>query len=91
MTCSNVVNFEVGERYFCCLQLANGEIDIVPCSAGEMTDQVLLERAPAMALVVDPDRYVKTLYTVTKVADTEKQVFMLSEMSRNGQMTNKLT
>lgn len=91
LTCSNVVNFEVGERYFCCLQLANGEIDIVPCSAGEMTDQVLLERAPAMALVVDPDRYVKTLYTVTKVADTEKQVFMLSEMSRNGQMTNKLT
>lgn len=59
--------------------------------AGEMTNQIILTRPPLQPLVVGSDRYVKTLYKVVKAADTSKDVFMLSEMTPNDQMTNKVT
>ncbi|WP_157407121.1 host specificity factor TipJ family phage tail protein, partial [Acinetobacter guillouiae] len=91
LTCSMDVDFEDGEQYYCCLQIADGSVDIIECTAGEYTNQIILNHAPTMALVVGTDRYVKTLYSITKVAETSSQAFMLSEMSRNTQMTNKLT
>ena len=91
LTCSMDVDFEDGEQYYCCLQIADGSVDIIECSPGEYTNQIILNHAPTMALVVGIDRYVKTLYSITKVAETSSQAFMLSEMSRNTQMTNKLT
>lgn len=91
LTCSNEVEFVSGEQYYCCLQMADAEVDIVPCQPGEYTNQIILSQVPRLPLVVDPDRYVKTLYTVTRVAATQKQAFMLSEMSRNSQTSNKLT
>lgn len=91
LTCSQDVDFEVGEQYYCQLQMSNATVDIVECIAGEMTNQIILTRPPLQPLVVDPDRYVKTLYRVVKAADTSKDVFMLSEMTPNDQMTNKLT
>ena len=91
LTCSMDVDFEDGEQYYCCLQIADGSVDIIECSPGEYTNQIILNHAPTMALVVGTDRYVKTLYSITKVAETSSQAFMLSEMSRNTQMTNKLT
>ncbi|MBJ8421921.1 hypothetical protein I6M74_08405 [Acinetobacter bereziniae] len=91
LTCSMDVDFEDGEQYYCCLQIADGSVDIIECSPGEYTNQIILNHAPTMALVVGTDRYVRTLYSITKVAETSSQAFMLSEMSRNTQMTNKLT
>ncbi|MDF2419180.1 hypothetical protein GWP85_16945 [Acinetobacter beijerinckii] len=91
LTCSQDVDFEVGEQYYCQLQMRNATVDIVECIAGEMTNQIILTRPPLQPLVVDPDRYVKTLYRVVKAADTSKDIFMLSEMTPNDQMTNKLT
>ena len=91
LTCSSDVDFEENTQYYICLQMSDGEVSIVGCLPGEYSNQVLLVQAPRMALVVNADRYVKTLYTVTKVGDSEKQAFMLTEMSRNSQTSNKLT
>ncbi|USA54570.1 host specificity factor TipJ family phage tail protein [Acinetobacter sp. C32I] len=91
LTGSQDVDFVSGETYYCHLQMQNATVDIVECTAGEMTNQIILTRPPIQALVVDPDRYVKTLYTVIKGADSSKSIFMLSEMTPNDQMTNKLT
>lgn len=91
LTCSQDVIFETGEQYFCHLQLDDATVDIVECVAGAEPYEVNLIRPPLRPLVVDPDRYVKTLYTVIKAADTGKSAFMLSEMTPNDQMTNKLT
>ncbi|WP_327858650.1 host specificity factor TipJ family phage tail protein [Acinetobacter guillouiae] len=91
LTCSMDVDFEDGEQYYCCLQIADGSVDIIECIAGEYTNQIILNHAPTMALVIGTDRYLKTLYSITKVAETSSQAFMLTEMSRNTQMTNKLT
>lgn len=91
LTCSQNVEFLAGQQYYCHLQMQNATVDIVECSAGEMTNQIILTRPPMEPLVLDPDRYVKTLYTVIKAADSSKSVFMLSEMQPNDQMTNKLT
>lgn len=91
LTCSQDVIFESGQQYFCHLQLDDATVDIVECVAGAEPYEVNLTRPPLRPLVVDPDRYVKTLYTVIKAADTNKSAFMLSEMTPNDQMTNKLT
>ena len=91
LTCSSDVDFEENTQYYICLQMSDGEVSIVGCLPGEYSNQVLLVQAPRMALVVNADRYVKTLYTVTKAGDSEKQAFMLTEMSRNSQTSNKLT
>ncbi|MCH7381186.1 host specificity factor TipJ family phage tail protein [Acinetobacter higginsii] len=91
LTCSQDVIFEAGAQYFCHLQLDDATVDIVECVAGAEPYEINLIRPPLRPLVVDPDRYVKTLYTVIKAADSAKDVFMLSEMSPNDQMTNKLT
>lgn len=91
LTCSQDVDFVSGETYYVHLQMQNATVDIVECTAGEMTNQIILTRPPMQALVVDPDRYVKTLYTVIKGADSGNRIFMLTEMTPNDQMTNKLT
>ena len=91
LTCSQDVNFESGQQYYCHLQMKNATVDIIECYPGEYTRQIVLAMPPSHALVVDPDRYVKTLYTVIKAGDTSKDIFMLSEMTPNDEMTNKLT
>ncbi|WP_433846890.1 host specificity factor TipJ family phage tail protein [Acinetobacter proteolyticus] len=91
LTCSQDVDFVSGETYYVHLQMQNATVDIVECTAGEMTNQIILTRPPMQALVVNADRYVKTLYTLIKGADSSKSIFMLSEMAPNDQMTNKLT
>lgn len=91
LTCSQDVIFEAGAQYFCHLQLDNATVDIVECVAGAEAYEIHLTRPPMRPLVVDPDRYVKTLYTVVKAVDTQKDAFMLSEMTPNDEMTNKLT
>lgn len=91
LTCSQNVDFIDGEQYYCHLQMQDATVDIVECVAGEYTNQIILTRPPLHPLVVDPDRYVKTLYTVVKATETAKSAFMLSEMTPNDQMTNKLT
>ncbi|MEG2445397.1 MAG: host specificity factor TipJ family phage tail protein [Acinetobacter sp.] len=90
LTCSQNVEFEAGVQHFCHLQMQNATVDIIECTPGEMTNQIILTRPPMQPLVVDPDRYVKTLYSVIKATDSAKSIFMLSEMNPNDQMTNKL-
>ncbi len=91
LTCSKDVDFVAGEQYYCHLQLSNATVDIIECLPGERSRQIILSRPPMQPLVLDPDRYVKTLYTVIKAADTKKTAFMMTELTPKDQMTNRLT
>lgn len=91
LTLSQNVEFKDGVDYYCFLQLSDGSTQSILCHAGEMTNEIILTESPRLPLVIDPDRYVKTLYTVVESSETDKQAFMLTEMSPNDQMTNKLT
>lgn len=91
MTCSQDVIFESGAQYYCHLQMDDATVDIVECVAGAEANEIHLTRPPMRPLVVEPDRYVKTLYSVVKAEDSQKDAFMLSEMDPNDEMTNKLT
>ncbi len=91
LTCSQDVRFESGAQYYCHLQMDDATVDIVECVAGAEADEIHLIRPPMRPLVVDPDRYVKTLYSVVKAEDRPKDAFMMSEMDPNDEMTNKLT
>lgn len=91
LSMSQDVEIDAMSNYYCYLQLSDGSVDMIPCTAGEDTNQVILQRLPLKPLVTDADRYVKTLYSVVKATETETQAFMLTELSPNDQMTNKLT
>lgn len=82
--------FDVGSDYFIHLQISNATVDVVPCIAGVDKYHVVLNRPPVQPLVVADDRYVKTLYTLVRVDQTEAQAFMLEELTPQTQMTNTL-
>lgn len=91
LTLSQNVEFKDGVEYYCFLQLSDGSTQSILCHPGEMTNEIILTESPRLPLVIDSDRYVKTLYTVVESSEADKQAFMLTEMSPNDQMTNKLT
>lgn len=91
LSLSQDVNLEDGQIYYINLQMPDASIDIIQCLKTDQSDQIVLSRAPRMPLVVDEDRYIKTTYSIIKATDTEKQAFLLTEMSPNDAMTNKLT
>ena len=71
--------------YFIYLQLADGRVDIVPCSyVDEYT--VLLSRPPLIALVPE-----FTTYQLIESAETPRNAFMVTEIRPQGKMTNMLT
>lgn len=82
--------FDVGSDYFIYLQISDGSVDMVPCTAGVDKYHVVLSRPPVQPLVVADDRYVKTLYTLVRADQTEAQAFMLEELTPQTQMTNTL-
>lgn len=71
--------------YFIYLQLADGRVDIVPCS---YVDEyaVLLSRPPLIALVPE-----FTTYQLIESTETPHNAFMVTEIRPQGKMTNMLT
>lgn len=82
--------FEAGFVYYAYFQLPDASVDMIQCSTGPDDYSMTLARAPLLPLVVDPDRYVKTLYSLVKADEREKQAFMLEELTPQTQMTNTL-
>lgn len=82
--------FESGFVYYAYFQLPDASVDMIQCSAGPDEYSITLARAPLLPLVVDSDRYVKTLYSLVKADECEKQAFMLEELTPQTQMTNTL-
>lgn len=71
--------------YFIYLQLADGRVDIVPCSyIDEYT--VLLSRPPLIALVPE-----FATYQLIESTETPHNAFMVTEIRPQGKMTNMLT
>ena len=87
---SQPCKFEVGHDYYVHLQIANATVDMVPCTVGSDDYSIVLSRPPVQPLVVDPDRYVKTLYTLVRADQAEIDAFMLEELTPQTQMTNTL-
>lgn len=90
ITTSQPCKFESGQSYFVHLQISNATVDVVPCIAGLDDYSIVLSRPPVQPLVVDPDRYVKTLYTLVRADQADAQAFMLEELTPQTQMTNTL-
>lgn len=72
------------------LQMSDGTVDIIGCIAGPSKNQVILNRAPLMPLVVDSDRYAKTTYEIINAGNETSSMFLLAEMSPQSKMTNSL-
>lgn len=89
LTLSQAVDVTSGSSIY--LQLYDGSVDIIGCQAGEFPNQVILNRAPLLPLVVDHDRYAKTTYQIVRAGEAGKSLFVLTEMTPQSKMTNSLT
>lgn len=90
LTLSQNVEFSQNQVKKIYLQMPNGSVDMIDCIAGEMTNQVVLSRAPVDSLVVESDRYLKTTYQIVDSENAGKSAFLVTEMSPSGKMTNSL-
>lgn len=90
LTLSQNVEFSQNQVKKIYLQMPNGSVDMIDCIAGEMTNQVVLSRAPVDSLVVESDRYLKTTYQIVNSENAGKSAFLVTEMSPSGKMTNSL-
>ncbi len=91
LTLSQNVEFKNNEFYFIYLQMPEGVVDSIQVSPGQMTNEVVLQRAPIQPLVIDKDRYLKTTYIVLPVEEVANSAFMMTELKPQGKMINTLT
>lgn len=94
LTLSQPIAIIAGTEYVVFLQLANGFVEILPCSYAPSRNQITLLQAPSMDLVTDDESFVKTLYQIIKTSDLDKgnnKAFLLQEKSPNGSFINSLT
>ncbi|TCB50951.1 hypothetical protein E0H80_06165 [Acinetobacter sp. ANC 4779] len=73
------------------LQMPDGTVDLIGCQKGTESNQIILNRAPLLPLVVENDRYVKTTYQIVRAGEASKSMFVLTEMTPQSKMTNSLT
>ena len=88
LSLSQNVIIETGSSIY--LQMSDGTVDIIGCIEGSAKNQVILNRAPLMPLVVDSDRYAKTTYEIVNAGNETSSMFLLAEMSPQSKMTNSL-
>lgn len=90
VTTSQPCTFDPAKSYTMHLQLYDGSVDAIGCSAGANAYSVVLDRAPLLPLVLEHDRYLRTIYMITANDDTRARAFLVSEKSNAGRMTNSL-
>lgn len=86
---SQTVEILAGDSIY--LQMPDGTVELIGCQKGAKSNQVILNRAPVLPLVVDNDRYVKTTYQIVRTGESSKSLFVLTEMTPQSKMTNSLT
>ena len=94
LTLSQPVSIIGGTEYVVFLQLSNGSVEIIPCTWGDTRYKITLLESPSLALVVDDDKFVKTLYQVVKASDVNKgnnKAFLIDEKNPNGNFINTIT
>ncbi len=88
---SQPCKFEPGHNYIIHLQLYEGSVDAIGCSAGIDEYQVQLARAPLMPLVTDDDRAIKTAYVIISDEDITPKAFILTEKEVSSRDVNTLS
>lgn len=91
LTLSQDVEMQDGVTYYIHLQLQDATVDMIQCLSSEYMNQIILTRVPLQPLVIDEDRYIKTIYQIVAAQDTSSSAFLLTEASPNDEMTNRLT
>lgn len=90
VTTSQPCVFDPLKTYTMHLQLYDGSVDAIGCAAGTNAYSVVLDRAPLLPLVLEHDRYLRTIYMITSNDDTRAKAFLVGEKSNAGRMTNSL-
>lgn len=91
LTLSQDVEMQDDVTYYIHLQLKDATVDMIQCLPGEYMNQVILTRAPLQPLVIEEDRFIKTVYQIVEAQAVSSSAFLLAEASPNDEMTNRLT
>ena len=93
---SQPVLFAVGVTYTAFLQLADGTIQAIACTAGtpaldSRQGSIVLASAPRIALVFDPNLAMRTTYLIVGSTDSAATQFLLQEKQAQENNTYKTT
>lgn len=91
LTLSQNVEMQDDVTYYIHLQLKDATVDMIQCLPGEYMNQIILTRAPLQPLVIEEDRFIKTVYQIVEAQTASSSAFLLTEASPNDEMTNRLT
>lgn len=91
LTLSQDVEMQDDVTYYIHLQLKDATVDMIQCLPGEYMNQIILTRAPLQPLVIEEDRFIKTVYQIVEAQAVSSSAFLLTEASPNDEMTNRLT
>jgi hypothetical protein len=80
LTLSREVTFAVGSTYHIFLQHTDGSVESIPCTAGSLSRKIVLSRAPAVELSLDPEAYARTIFLMVKDGDSRRETpFLVTE------------
>ena len=91
LTLSHDVEFITGKSYVIYLQMSDGNVDLIPITAGAASNKVVLGRLPNSALKLNPEDYINTTYIVVNDDTKGSLPYLVAKREPVDQMTNKIT
>src|SRR4051812_36742029 len=79
LTLSQSVDLSDPAGYTIFLQLPDATVDAIPVTAGPEPNQVVLARAPLVALALDPNLYARTTYQIVPNLSPRAGPFLVTE------------
>lgn len=90
LTCSRAITAEAGKAYTIYLQLYDGSVEAIPVTSINKRE-VLLSRAPRLALVTDFQSAARTTFVIVANDSTRQDSFLVSEKEPVDNFTCKVT
>lgn len=83
--------FDDEKTYTVFLQLYDGTVEAIPCTAGTNPRSIVLDSAPSLPLAIDEFNYANTTYKIVADDDTKAIAFLVTEITPQDNMTYKVT
>lgn len=81
----------VGKSYTMFLQMIDGSVWSTPISVGSAANKVILANAPPLALSLDENASVRTLFWIVTNGDTKPQAFLISDRAVKDSFSSTVT
>jgi hypothetical protein len=91
LTLSQKLVPEFGKSYVIFLQMTDGSVFVTPLTFGSAPNKVIMNNAPPLALSLDEQASVRTLFWIVPNDDVNPQAFLVTDREVKDSFTNTVT